>query len=65
MSNTHNIEISIDNDEGQQFADWLNSQGHDAKVGNSTGDYIDGVWTSHDNDANEIMNALWSRYCNA
>jgi len=65
MSNTHNIEISIDNDEGEQFAEWLNAQGHTAKVGNSTGDYIDGVWTSSDADANETMNALWSQYCNS
>ena len=62
---SHNIEISCDNDEGEQFAEWLIAQGHTAKVGSSTGDYIDGVWTSHDNDASETMNALWSQYCNS
>ncbi len=65
MANVHNIEISIDNDEGEQFAAWLNAQGHTAKVGKSTGGYIDGVWTSTDADANETMNSLWSAYCNA
>ena len=30
---THTIEISIENSQGEQFAAWLNAQGHSAKVG--------------------------------
>lgn len=62
---THTIEISIDNEQGEQFAAWLNAQGHSAKVGRSTGNYIDGAWTSSDESANEIMRALWAAYCEA
>lgn len=59
------IEISIDNDEGELFAEWPTAQGHTAKVGNSTGNYVDGTWTSTDNGASETMNALWAAYCEA
>lgn len=59
------IEIANDNDESQQFRDWLIAQGHDARVGRSTGNYVNGIETSADNDANEIMRTLWSAYCNS
>lgn len=66
MSNaTHRIEVSFDNPEAEQFVAWLNANGHDAKVGRSTGNYVDGNWTSSDLDASQIMNALWDSYCNA
>lgn len=65
ITTTHTIEISCDNDEGAQFAAWLNAQGHTATVGRSTGDYVDGAWTSSDIDASEAMRALWTAYCNA
>jgi len=62
---SHQIEIAVDTVEADEFAAWLNANGHDAKVGNSTGNFIDGVRTSTDNDANETMRALWDAYCNA
>jgi hypothetical protein len=59
----HRVEIACDATEAQQFCEWLNANGHDAKIGTSTGGYIDGVRTS-DPEASETMNALWTAYCN-
>lgn len=61
---TYTIEISNDTPESVQFADWLNAQGHAAKVGRSTGNYIDGQSTSASESANDIMRNLWDAYCN-
>ena len=58
------IEIAVDNENAEEFATWLQGQGHDAHVGTSTGNYIDGTWTATDEQANEIMRGLWDRYCN-
>ena len=65
MSTTHRIEIACDTPEAEQFAAYLTAQGHDAKVGRTTGDYIDGAWTSHNEEASDTMRALWTAYCNA
>lgn len=62
---TYTIEIACDNPEAEAFAEWLKAQGHDAKVGRSTGNYVDGSWTSNNAAANEIMNDLWDQYCNS
>lgn len=64
-ANTVTIIISSDNDDGEQFAAWLQQQGHTASVGNSTGNYINGALTSSDAEANETMGMLWNSYCNA
>lgn len=60
----YKLEISNDTPEAEQFCAWLNAQGHDARVGNSTGNYVDGEWTSSSAEANSVMNALWDAYCN-
>lgn len=64
---TYTIEIAFDasgtEEAAQEFATWLNEQGHDARVGNSTGSYVDGRSTSNDEDAREIMNNLWNEFC--
>lgn len=59
------IELSIDTHEASEFAAWLNAHGHDATVGASTGNYVDGVWTSSDAEASDALNRLWDEYCNA
>ena len=61
---SHKIEIDCDCIEAEEFCAWLNAHGHDAKIGRSTANYIDGVWTSTNDDARATMNALWSAYCN-
>lgn len=65
----YKIEIAFDicgTEEGaHEFAAWLNEKGHDAKVGNSTGSYVDGRWTHIDQEASEIMNLLWYEFCNS
>ena len=58
------IQIAVDTEEAQEFLQYLKSQGHAASIGSETGDYIDGVLTSTDEDANETMRKLWSDYCN-
>jgi hypothetical protein len=60
----HQIEIAGDTTEAEQFCQYLKSLGHDARVGKSTGNYVDGAWTSSDANAQEIMNNLWNEYCN-
>ena len=62
---TYEIEIAIDSVEPDKFCAWLNENGHSATIGNSTGNYIDGILTDHDIDANDIMNNLWADYCNS
>jgi hypothetical protein len=60
---THRIEIACDCAEAEQFRDWLIARGHDAYIGRSTGTYVDGAWTSSNEEANEISNCLWTEYC--
>lgn len=62
MTKAHQIEIAVDADEAEQFAVWLNAQGHSATVGNNTANYVDGTPTT-DEAANETMRALWDAYC--
>ena len=59
------IEIADDHCEGEQFAEWLCSQGHDAKMGITTGNCVNGRWTSADVEANETLRQLWDEYCKA
>ena len=59
----YTVEIANDTPDADEFAAWLNVQGHSATVGRSTGSYIDGAWTSHDIEASEIMRSLWEAYC--
>ena len=61
--NTYEIKVSFNTAEAEQFVEWLNEQGHSAEISDHTGDYVDGVWTSTDEDANEIMTRLWTDYC--
>lgn len=65
MADYHKIEIAVDATEAQEFAAWLQTQGHEATVGNSTGAHVDGVCTDNDIEANEKMRALWDAYCEA
>ena len=59
----YEIKVSCDIEEGEQFVEWLNDRGHSAEIIDETGSYIDGVWTSTDEDSNKIMSRLWSEYC--
>lgn len=60
----YTIILSCDQHEGEEFAAWLNGHGHDATIGNSTGSYVDGAWTSSDESANDSLRRLWDEYCN-
>lgn len=60
----YKIRVAVDTEEGRQFVDWLNGQGHEAVLGTDTGDHVNGVWTSTDISAQAIMTALWIKYCN-
>lgn len=56
------IEIASDHSEAEQFCAWLRARGHDARVGRSTGSYVEGRWTSINEDAAEILRTLWNAY---
>jgi len=58
----HKIEISVDSEYSQEFADWLNEKGHIAFVGRTTENFINGVCTADDNHVNEIMRELWEEF---
>lgn len=59
----HKIVISCDTPDAEQFCDYLNALGHDAEIGDSTGNYVDGTWTSADETANAIMRQMWVDFC--
>jgi hypothetical protein len=58
----HKIEIAVDSPYSQEFADWLNEKGHVAFVGRTTENYINGVCTADDNNANKIVRQLWEEF---
>lgn len=59
---TYKIEIAVDTEQAEEFRAWLDNQGHDAHVGKSTGNYVDGECSSTDEQANEIMRGLWDEF---
>ena len=61
----YDVEIACDTTEAEEYCEYLNNHGHNAKVGNSTGTYIDGVWVDHNAEASKISNRLWDEYCGA
>jgi hypothetical protein len=58
----HKIEISVDSEYSQEFADWLNKKGHVASVGRTTENFINGVCAADDNHANMILMQLWEEF---
>ena len=60
---TYSIEVAVDTNEGAGFIAWLREQGHDARLGATTGNFVDGTHTS-DVEAGKIMRQLWTEYCN-
>lgn len=55
----YNVVIAADQHEAEEFAEWLNEQGHTAIVGSTTRTTVDG-------DSNDEVSAqLWSDYCKA
>ena len=59
----YDIELAVDTIDAEEFRDYLIKQGHDVKIGKSTGNYVNGVRTSTDADANMILNDLWNNFC--
>lgn len=58
------IEIACDHEHQISFRNWLNAQGYDASIGNTTGNLINGIRTSDDPDINDDFNRLWEDFCN-
>ncbi|MGO3056965.1 MAG: hypothetical protein ACTID3_08545 [Halomonas sp.] len=56
---TYNVAIAADHHEAEEFAAWLNEQGHTAEVGSTTRTTIDG----QQNDV--VSEQLWNDYCKA
>ena len=56
------IEISNNHHKAEEFAAWLKEQGHDITVGRSMFNYVNGVKTSLDDEANEIFYQCWREY---
>ena len=58
----HKIEIAVNSEYSQEFADWLNKKGHVASVGRTTENFINGVCTADDAHLDEIMRQLWEEF---
>jgi len=56
------IELACDHYDAEEFAAWLRENGHDITIGSSVFNYVDGVRTSSDDSANEILYQLWKEY---
>lgn len=63
-SKTHEIRIAADHEESAEFVAWLRTRGHDAAISDSSGNYIDGAWTSVDGEAADVLRQLWDAYSN-
>lgn len=50
------IEIAVDTPEADEFVAWLRRNGHDARIGNDTGNYVNGKRAD--------IGDLWDDYCN-
>ncbi len=61
----YTVVIACDQTEGEEFAAWLNANGHVAMIGNSTGAYVNGVRTSSRGDESIIFGYLWDSYCDS
>ena len=61
--NIPEIELACDHHEGPEFCQWLNAAGYNATIGNTTGNFVDGVWTGSDSEASEFLRNLWDQYC--
>lgn len=58
----HRIEIAVDSNYSQEFADWLNEKGHIAFVGRTTEHFINGVCVADDNNASELLQQWWEEF---
>lgn len=59
---THNIMVSCDHEDGQRFVEWLQEQGHTARLGATTGSFVNGYRTTEP-EAQQVMTELWEAYC--
>jgi hypothetical protein len=59
------IELACDHAESDEFVTFLKARGHEVTVGSTTGNYVDGKWTSDDEEANDTLNRLWVAYCHS
>lgn len=58
------IELAVDHEEGEEFCEWLNNRGGiTAYTGTTTGNYVNGIWTSYDPESSTFLNLLWEEYC--
>lgn len=75
MFNTEKLDIyyPANCEDSWEFAEWLRQQGHQAVVigsfaGGSHNDMsqaaisVNGVWTTENDEARQVMNDLWARY---
>ena len=63
ITKSYEIELRCDSSESAEFAAWLNSKGHTAKVGNSTESLVDGWPTRINGSAQDVLESLWDEYC--
>ena len=61
---SYTVQIACSNDEAVDYCEWLKQKEHKASVSSDDANYIDGVCTNDDIDANLISNQLWNAYCN-
>lgn len=57
----YNVVVNRSQTESEEFRDWLDGLGHVARLGDCNS--INGYRPEHNDDAREIMRALWDDYC--
>ena len=60
---TYVIEIACDIDEGEAYLAWLRAHGHTARIGSTTGTFLNGFHTAHHGAARRVSEQLWNDYC--
>jgi hypothetical protein len=59
---SYTIAVSNTNTEQQQFADFLNAQGYNAKLSSNANDYINGYAVVYNTDDHTFLDNLWNQY---
>jgi len=58
------IELAGDTPDGDKFVEWLTKKGHDARIGTTDGNFINGVNTSSDDIVAIKMHDFFEEFCN-
>lgn len=59
----YDIELSVDHEQGEEFAEFLRKKGHNAFVGDTSTNIVNGEWTGINPYRQIVLNKLWDEFC--